>query len=53
MLTIPIYINKVQDNPMILHTLQHILNHSTAAITLRYIGITKDVIDGVYVTLNL
>lgn len=47
------YINKVQDNPMILHTLQRILNHSTAAMTLRYIGITKEVIDDVYDSLNL
>lgn len=42
------YINKGQDNPMILYTLQRILDHSTATMTLRYIGITKEVIDDVY-----
>lgn len=48
-----IYINNIQDNPTILHTLQKILNHSTPAMTLRYIGITKEVINDVYDGLNL
>ena len=33
--------------------LQTILNHSSPAITLRYIGITQDEIDDVYLNLNL
>lgn len=33
--------------------LQTIFNHSSPAITLRYIGITQDDIDGVYLSLNL
>ncbi len=33
--------------------LQTILNHSSPAITLRYIGITQDDIDNVYLNLNL
>lgn len=33
--------------------LQTILNHSSPAITLRYIGITQDQIDDVYLNLNL
>lgn len=48
-----IYINNIQDNLTILHTLQKILNHSTPAMTLRYIGITKEVINDVYDGLNL
>ena len=33
--------------------LQQIFNHSTPAITLRYIGITQDDIENVYINLNL
>ena len=47
------YINNVKDNPMILETLQKMLNHSSQAVTLRYIGITKEVITDVYNSLNL
>jgi site-specific recombinase XerD len=36
-----------------LSLLQDILNHSSAAITLRYIGITKDEKDNVYISLDL
>lgn len=39
-----IYINNAKNNPMILPTLQKMLNHSSQSITLRYIGITKEVI---------
>ena len=48
-----IYTNNVKDNPSIIETLQKMLNHSSSAITLRYIGITKEVITNVYNTLNL
>lgn len=48
-----IYSNNIKDNPSIVETLQRILNHSSSAITLRYIGITKEVITDVYNTLNL
>lgn len=41
------------DNPMILPTLMKMLNHSSQAITLKYIGITKDVIENIYDSLNL
>lgn len=47
------YINNVKDNPGIIETLQKILNHSSSAITLRYIGITKEVITDIYNSLNL
>ncbi len=33
--------------------LQKVFNHSTPSITLRYIGITQEDIDNVYVNLNL
>jgi integrase len=48
-----VYINNIRSNPRIIETLQKILNHSSSAITLRYIGITKEVISSVYNTLNL
>lgn len=33
--------------------IQYLLNHSAPSITLRYIGITRDELDDVYLTLNL
>lgn len=47
------YINNVKENPSILQTLQKVLNHSTPSVTLRYIGITKEVITDLYNNLNL
>lgn len=47
------YTNNIKTNPAILETLQKILNHSSSAVTLRYIGITKEVISDVYESLNL
>lgn len=47
------YINNIQQNPLILPTLQKMFNHSSPTITLRYIGITSDEISNVYQTLNL
>jgi integrase len=48
-----IYANNIRTNPTIINTLQKMLNHSSAAVTLRYIGITKEVISDVYNSLNL
>jgi integrase len=48
-----IYINNIKTNPSIINTLQKMLNHSNANITLKYIGITKEVISDVYNSLNL
>lgn len=48
-----IYVNNAKSNPMILPTLQKMLNHSNQATTLRYIGITKEVITDVYNIINL
>ncbi len=48
-----IYANNIKTNPSIINTLQKILNHSSASVTLRYIGITKAVISDVYNSLNL
>lgn len=48
-----IYINNIRTNPTIINTLQKMLNHSSASVTLRYIGITKEVISDVYNSLNL
>lgn len=48
-----VYINNAKNNPMILPTLQKMLNHSNQATTLRYIGITKEVITDVYNSINL
>jgi len=48
-----IYINNAKNNPMILPTLQKMLNHSSQSITLRYIGITKEVITDIYNSINL
>ncbi|MBU3075610.1 tyrosine-type recombinase/integrase [Clostridium estertheticum] len=47
-----IYMNNAKDNPLILPTIQKMLNHSNQAITLRYIGITKEVITDVYNSIN-
>lgn len=47
------YTNNIKYNPAILDTLQKMLNHSSTAVTLRYIGITKEVITDVYNSLNL
>lgn len=48
-----IYTNNIKSNPSIINTLQKMLNHSSASTTLRYIGITKEVITDVYNNLNL
>ena len=48
-----IYVNNIRSNPTIINTLQKMLNHSSASVTLRYIGITKEVISDVYNSLNL
>lgn len=48
-----VYINGVKEDPGILEKLQKILNHSSPSVTLKYIGITKDVIANVYNKLNL
>jgi len=48
-----IYANNIKNNPTIINTLQKMLNHSSASVTLRYIGITKEVISDVYNSLNL
>ena len=48
-----IYINHAKNNPMILPTLQKMLNHSNQLTTLRYIGITKEVIEDIYNSINL
>jgi Site-specific recombinase XerD len=48
-----IYINNIRTNPTIINTLQKMLNHSSASVTLRYIGITKEVVSDVYNSLNL
>lgn len=48
-----IYINEIGSNPGIIQTLQKMLNHTSQLDTLKYIGITKDVIKNVYKGLNL
>ncbi|MGF7184411.1 integrase [Desulfitispora alkaliphila] len=48
-----IYINNAAKNPMILPTLQKMLNHSSQTMTLNYIGITKEVITDIYNCINL
>lgn len=47
------YINGVQTNPLVLVTLQKMFNHSTQAMTLRYIGIQSSDINNLYQTLNI
>ena len=46
------YINN-SNNPMMLPYLQQMLNHSSQAVTLKYIGITKEVIKDFYNSVNL
>ncbi len=48
-----IYIGHAAQNPMILPTLQKMLNHSSQTMTLSYIGITKEVITEIYNCINL
>jgi len=48
-----VYANNIKDDPGILDKLCKVLNHSSASITLRYIGITKEVIADIYNSLNL
>ena len=48
-----IYINNVADNPTIIAYLQKILNHSSQATTLRYIGIESEEIDDIFENLKL
>lgn len=43
-----IYMNNIKTNPGIIDTLQKMLNHSSSSTTLRYLGITQDVMDEVY-----
>ena len=43
-----IYADNIADNPMILNYLQKILNHSSQAVTLRYIGIESEEIYDLY-----
>ena len=47
------YTNNISFDPGFLNTLQKIFNHSTSLITLRYIGITNQVISDAYKSLNL
>lgn len=48
-----VYTNNIKHNPSILDTLQKMLNHSSTSVTLKYIGITKQVITDIYKGLNL
>lgn len=48
-----VYNKEVGSNPGIIQTLQRMLNHSSQSETLKYIGITKEVIKNVYQGLNL
>lgn len=48
-----IYNNNVKENPGIIQVLQKMFGHSSEAMTLRYIGITKEVITDTYQELNL
>ena len=48
-----VYINNVADNPTIIAYLQKILNHSSQATTLRYIGIESEEIDDIFDNLKL
>ncbi len=48
-----IYINNIKQNPTIISYLQKILNHSSQATTLRYIGIESEEIDDLFANLKL
>lgn len=48
-----IYINNIAENPTIISYLQKILNHSSQATTLRYIGIEAEQIDDIFDNLKL
>lgn len=45
-----IYINNIKTNPGIIEILQKMLNHSSSSTTLRYLGITQDIMDEVYLS---
>jgi len=47
------YVTQAPTNPMILPTLQKMLNHSNQAVTLRYIGIEQEMMNDIYDSLNL
>ncbi|MEG1836063.1 MAG: site-specific integrase [Oscillospiraceae bacterium] len=48
-----VYNNNIKENPGIVQVLQKMFGHSSEAMTLRYIGITKEVIADTYQELNL
>lgn len=48
-----VYVSRVQQNPLVLVTLQKMFNHSTQATTLRYIGIDSSEISDIYQNLNI
>lgn len=48
-----IYMNNIAENPTIISRLQKILNHSSQATTLRYIGIEAEEIDDIFDNLKL
>lgn len=48
-----VYNNNIKENPGIVQVLQKMFGHSSEAMTLRYIGITKEVITDTYQELNL
>lgn len=48
-----VYVSRVQQNPLVLVTLQKMFNHSTQSTTLRYIGIDSTEITNIYQTLNI
>jgi integrase len=48
-----LYTNNITSDAGFLNTLQKIYNHSSSLVTLRYIGITSEVISDAYKSLNL
>lgn len=48
-----LYTNNITSDAGFLNTLQKIFNHSSSLVTLRYIGITSEVIADAYKSLNL
>lgn len=48
-----LYTNNITTDAGFLNTLQKIYNHSSSLVTLRYIGITSEVISDAYKSLNL